>query len=118
MHNSLNILPELKYSGFWMRIWTEERGELLCLENVFFVIPFLFHYFSDVSENSMIRNRKRTENMLYPCLNFTLKGMEVSIFPIISLTPLFLYTLLIVEQNLRGAPYLEKWQSGVCDWRC
>ena len=34
--------------------------------------------------------------MMYPCLNPTLKGTDVSIYPIISLTRLFLYIILTV----------------------
>ena len=105
MHNSPNRFPALKDFGLWLRIWTEERVELLCLENLSFVSPFLVHYFSYVSSNSMIRNRNRTGDMLYPWLTPTLKGMEVSIFPIISLTTLFLYTILFIKNIMGGAPY-------------
>ena len=72
-----------------MTIWPLERGELLCLENVAFISPFLVHYLSNISENAIIRNSKSTGDMLSPCLNSTLYGMDVSISPIISLTTLF-----------------------------
>ena len=92
----------------WLIIWPVERGELLCLDNVDFVSPFLVHYFSNVLANDIIRNRKRTGDMLSFCLTPTLKGMEVSIFPIISLTALFSYFLLFAEQKGGVAPYLAR----------
>ena len=77
MHNNFNRFPESNDFGLWLTIWPVERGEFLCPENVAFVIPFLVHYFSNVSLNAMIRNRNRTWFMLYPCLNPTIKGMDV-----------------------------------------
>ena len=108
MQNSLNLFPELKDFGLWLIIWPVERGELLCFDHVDFVSPFLVHYFSNVLANGIIRNRKRTGDMLYFFLNPTLKGMEVSIFPIISLTALFSYFLLFAEQKGGVAPYLSR----------
>ena len=89
MHNILKRFPELKDFGLWLTILPVERGELLCLDNVAFVRPSLVHYFSNLSANAMMRNMNITGSMMYPCLTPTLKGMEVSIFPIISLTTLF-----------------------------
>ena len=89
MNNSLNIFPELKDFGLCLTIWLVDRGELLCPENVDFVSPFLIHYFYNVSANTMIRNRNRNGDMLYTCLNPTLNGIDVSIFPNISLATLF-----------------------------
>ena len=77
MHNSSNRFPDLKYFCLWMTIWQVERCELFCLENVAFVSPFLVYYFFNVSENSMIRNRKKTGYMISPCLTITLKDMDV-----------------------------------------
>ena len=91
MQNISKILPDLKFFGLWLTIWPEERGELLYLENVDFASPFLAYYFSNVSENSMMRNRKITAAMLSPSFTPTLNGIDVSIFPIISLTTL-IYT--------------------------
>ena len=99
MYNSSNRFPKLKGFGLCLTIWTVKRFELLCIDNVDFVILFLVHYFSKVSANSMIRNRKRTGDMLSLFLTPTLKGMDVSIFPINSLTTLFLYIILIAEKK-------------------
>ena len=107
MQNSPNRFPELRDSGFGMTIRTVERDKLLCLENVAFVNPFLVHDFSNVSENFMIRNGKITVAMLSYCLTTTLKGMDVSILPIIRVTTVFLYILLIVENNRGGSAYLD-----------
>ena len=68
----------------------------------------LIHYFSRVSEKSMMTKRKSTSAMLSPCLTETLKGMEVSILPIINITKLSLYILTIADRNLGGQPYLPK----------
>ena len=100
----MELLPDF---GLWLIIWLVDRGELLCLDNVDFVSPFHVHYFSNVLANDMISNRKRTGDMLSPCLTPTLKGMEVSSFPIISLTALFSYFLLVTEKNRGGARYLD-----------
>ena len=104
MQSSLNIFPYLKHFGLWLTIRPLERGELLCLENVTLLSPFLVLYFYKVWENAMTKNRKRTGAMLYTCLTTTLKGMDVSIFPIISLTTLFLYIVLIAEKKRGGVP--------------
>ena len=108
MRNISNGTPELKYFVLWMTICPIERGDLLCIENVSFVSPFLAHYFSNVSEISMTIHRKRTEAMLSRCLTHTLKGPNVSKFPIISLTKLCSYILMIAEQKRGGAPYLTR----------
>ena len=55
----------------------------------------------------MIRNGKITVAMLSYCLTTTLKGMDVSILPIIRVTTVFLYILLIVENNRGGSAYLD-----------
>ena len=55
-----------------------------------------------------MRNSNRTESMLSPFLNPTLKVMGVSIFPIFCLATLFSYILLIAEQKRGGAPYLSR----------
>ena len=78
----------MKDFGLWLKIWPVERGDLLCLENVVFVSAFLVQFFYNVSENSMMRNRKITAAMLSPSFTPTLNGIDVSIFPIISLTTL------------------------------
>ena len=94
IQNNWKRFPKLKDFGLWLIIWTVERGESLCLENMALVSPFL-SIFSNVSENSMMINRKRTGAMLSPCLTSTLKGMEVSIFLILCLDTRFSYILLI-----------------------
>ena len=92
----------------WLIIWLVDRGELLCIDNVDFVSPFHVHYFSNVLANDMISNRKRTGDMLSTLLTPTLNGMDVSIFPIISLTAMLLYIIMIAEQNRVGATYLDR----------
>ena len=86
----------------------DSMSPVLCLDNVAFVSTFLFHYFSNVSANYMIRNRKRTGDMLSTLLTPTLNGMDVSIFPISSLTAMLLYIIIIAEQNRVGATYLDR----------
>ena len=66
MKNNSNRLPELKDFGLWMTIYPVLIGELLCLDSVDFVIPLLFHYFSNISGNTMKINRKRTGAMMSP----------------------------------------------------
>ena len=108
MQNNSKIFPELKDFGLWLKIWPVERGKLLCLENVAFVRPFFVHSFYDVLKHSMMRNMNRTGYMLSPFLAPNLKGIGVSMFPIISLTTLVLYILLVAEKNQGGAPYLDR----------
>ena len=95
MYSTSNIFPELKGFGLCKTICLVEIGELLCLYNVTFVSPFLVHSLSIISKNYMIRNKEITEAMFSNCLNPTLKDMDVSIYPIIRLTTLFVYILLI-----------------------
>ena len=77
MENRSKIFHELKYYGLCLAIWPVEIGELLCIENVDFLSPLHVHYFSNASENSMMRDRNITGAMLSPCLTTTLKGIEV-----------------------------------------
>ena len=77
IHNILNRFPELKDFGSLLIIWRVERGELLFIENLAFVIPFPVHYFYKVSENTMIIYRNRNGSILYLFLTTTLKGMDV-----------------------------------------
>ena len=50
-------------------------------------------------------NRNNTGETLSPCVTPTSKGMDISIFPSISLTLLSMYILLIAEHNFGGQPY-------------
>ena len=75
MQNSSKIFPELKDFGLWLRIWSVERGEMLCLDNMDFVSLFLVYSFSNVSASYMTRNNKINGSMLSPCLNYTLRGI-------------------------------------------
>ena len=92
----------------WLTILTVERGDFLCIENVALVRPIFGHSFSNISSNAMMRNRKRTGSMMSLWLTSTLKGMEVTIILIISLTKLFLYITLNTEQKRAGDPYLAR----------
>ena len=87
-------------------ILPEDRGELLCRLNLIICKPFLTHSFYSVSSNSIMMNRKRTGVTLSPSFTPNLKGMDMSIFPSISLTLLSVYILLIAEHNLGGANVL------------
>ena len=78
------------FSG-WLVILPEDWGELLCLLNLIIFNSFLTHSFSIVSENSIMMNRNSTGATLSPCFNPTSKGMDISIFPSISLTLLWWY---------------------------
>ena len=108
MHNISNMFPKLKDFGLWLTIWPVERDEFLCFENLSFVSPFLVQYFYNFLANAIIRNRKKTGAMLYPFLTPTLNYMDVPIFPIISLTTMFLYILFIAEKKGGGHPYLDR----------
>ena len=77
-----------------------------------------YHSSYNVSENAMMRNRKRTGAVISPWLTPTLKGMEVSIFPIISLTTCF-HTLFWSQKKIGEEIHICRgWKSGVCYWRC
>ena len=86
-------------------ILPKDWGELLCRLNLIIFKSFLTHYISVVYENAIMMNRKSTGATLYPCFTPTSKVMEMSIFPIISLTLLSVYIILIAEHNLGGQPY-------------
>ena len=67
--------------------------------------PRVVHSSSNVSAKAIIKNRNSNGDMLSPCLTPTLNSMDVSNFPIMSLTTLFSYMRLIDERSLGGAPY-------------
>ena len=77
----------------------------MCRLNLIIFKPFLTHYFSSVSANSIMMNRKRKGATLSHCFTTTSKGMDMSIFPSISLNLLSMYILLITEHNLGGQRY-------------
>ena len=95
----------MSLQGGWLVIIPEDWGEFLCCLNLIIFKPFLTHYFSIISTNAIIMNRKSTGAALSHCFTPTSKGMDMSIFPIISLTLLSVYILLIAENNLGGQPY-------------
>ena len=55
----------------------------------------------------MMRNMRRAGSAMSLFLTPTLKGMEVSIFNIISLATMFSSIVLIEEQKWGGAPYMD-----------
>ena len=62
-------------------------------------MPCLSHSCSITSTNAITSNRNNTGATISPCFTLTSKGMDVSIFPMISLTLLLLCILSISEQN-------------------
>ena len=118
MQNNSKVSPELKDIGLWLTIWTVERGELLCSDNVVFLSPLFVYYLYIVLENSMTRNRKRTRAMISPLLSPTLKGMKVSIFSISSITTLFFKILRLYRKSGEELHIYLGCKSGVFDWRC
>ena len=77
----------------------------MCCLNLIIFKSFLTHSFSIVSANAIMTNKKSTDATMYPCFTNTSKGMDMSIFPIINLTLLSVYILLITEHNLGGELY-------------
>ena len=63
----------------------------------------LTHSFPIISTNAIIMNKKKTGETLSSCFNPISKGMDMSMFPIINLTLLSVYILLLSEHNLGGA---------------
>ena len=115
MHNILKRFPELKNSGLWQKLWMENRGELLCLENVNFWAHSISILFLTSRPKTMMRTKKRTGPMLYPCFTSTLKGIEVTIFPIISLTTIVCTFFWSQNKSREDIHIWIGWQSGVCD---
>ena len=70
-----------------------------------FFSPRAVHLSSIGLSKSIIRNRNINGGILYPCLTPNLKSMDVSIFPMMSLTTLLSYMRLIAENSLGGASY-------------
>ena len=74
-------------------------------ENWALLSPKSVHSSFSVSEKAIIKNRNSIWYMLSPCLKPTLNSMDVSTFPMMSLTTLLLYMRLIADRSLGGAPY-------------
>ena len=101
----LKRVPWENVFAWWLVILPEDWGELLCRLNLIIFKSFITHYFSIVSANAIMINKKSTGAELSSCLTPTSKGMYMSIFYIINLTLLSMYILLIAEHNLGGQPY-------------
>ena len=78
-------------------IFLRENWDLVFLRGV--------HLSSSVLEKAIVKNINSTGSMLSPCLTPTLKFMDVSTLPIMSLTMLFSYMCLIAEPSLGCVPY-------------
>ena len=105
MQNKSNSILEDKLPGWWITNFPVDRGELYLRANWYLFSPRAVHLYSSVSAKAIIKNRNSTWAMLSPCFKPTLNSMDVSTFPMMSLTILLAYMCLIPEHSLGGAPY-------------
>ena len=101
----MKIFSGEKVPGQWITICPVDLGELYLHANWYLLNPRSVHLSSSISENATIRNRNSTGAIMVSCLALTLRSMDVSILPMMSLTTLLLYMGLIAEHSLGGAPY-------------
>ena len=73
--------------------------------NWYLLNPRAVHLSSSVLAKAIIRNRNINGDMLSTCLTPTLKSMNVSTLPMMSLPTLLSYVCLISEHSLGGAPF-------------
>ena len=95
----------MKVPGRWLTNCLVDLGELSLHENWDLLSPMSVHSYYSVLAKAIIKNRNSTGAMLSPCLTTTFKSMDVSTFPMMSLTIILLYMCLIAEHSLGGAPY-------------
>ena len=95
----------MKVPGKWITSCPVDLGELSLCANWAFLSTRAVHSSSSFSEKAIIRKRNSIGAMLSPCLTPTLKLMDVSILPMMSLTMLLLYMRLIAEHSIWGVPY-------------
>ena len=107
MQNRSKSIPDEKVPGRWLTNFPVDLGELSLCAHWALLSPKVVHLSSSVSEKSIIKNRKSTGSMLSPFLTPTLKSMDASTLPMMSLTMFLLYMRLISEHILGGAPYLH-----------
>ena len=105
MHNRSNRTPDKKVPGPWLTSYPVDIGELSLRENWALLSHRTVHLSSSVLENTIINNRNITRDMLYPCLEGTLKWIDVYTLPIMRLTMILLYLCLIADHSIGGAPY-------------
>ncbi len=73
-----------------------------------FFISVAFHFFSSVSAKAVMRNRKITGDRLSSWQTPTIWSISACSFPIFRVTLRSVYSLLIAELNLGGAPYFTR----------
>ena len=84
-------MSDVKVPGRWIYSSPVDLGEFSVHADWDLLSLRAVHLSSSVSENAIIRNRNRTGSILYPCLKPTLKSMDVSILPMMSLTMFFVH---------------------------
>ena len=105
MQNRSKIVPDVKVPGKGLTICLVDLDELSLCANWALLSPRYVQSYYSVLVKAITRNRNSTEDMLSPCLTPTLKSMDVSTLPMMSLTTIFSYMRLIAERSLGGAPY-------------
>ena len=100
MQNISKSIPDEKVPGRWLTNCPFDLGELSFHENWALLSPRAVHSSSSISEKAIIKNINSTGAIMSPCLTPTLKAMDVSILPMMSLTTLLLYMRLIAEHSL------------------
>ena len=105
MQNKSNCNPDEKVPGRWLTNCLVDLGELYLRANWALLSPRAVHLSSSVSEKAIINNRNSTGAMLSPCLTPNFNSMDVSTFPMMSLTIPLSYIRLIAEHIHGGAPY-------------
>ena len=91
--------------GWWITNDPVDLGDLSLYVNWALLIPRTVHSSYSVLEKAIIKNRNINGDILSPCFTPTLKFMDVSTFPMMSLTKLLLNMRLIAERSIRSVPY-------------
>ena len=105
MQNRLNSIPDENVPGRWITSCPVDLGELSLRTNWVMISPRAVQSSSSVLAKAIIKNKNNTGAMLSPYLTLTLNSMDLSTFPMMSLTILLSYMCLIAERSLEGAPY-------------
>ena len=105
MYNKSKRVPDVKVPGWWRTNCLVNIFKLSLHANWVLIDPRAVHLSSSVSDKVIIRNKNSTGAMMSPCLIPTLKSMDVSILPVMSLITLFSYVRLMAEHSLGGVRY-------------
>ena len=100
MQNNKNIIPDKKVPGRWLTNCPVNLGELSMRANWDLLSPRAVHSSSSILAKAIIKNINSTGAMLSPCLTPTLNSMDVSTFPMMSLTKLLSYMRSVAERSL------------------